>query len=496
MARIIMLDPGHGGVNVDNNGKKEPGIVANGLYECMLTLTTAKKVKEYLEKRYDVQVILTRTDDTYLDLGARGKLALNTAGVELFVSIHYNGFNSLASGYEDYVHTNANAKNIAIQQAIHTEVANYVKSKGIEDRGMKKEDFQVLRDTYSIIPSILLEGLFIDSQDDLKKIVDLTYLDGYCLAVCEGIAKAMGLTKLNAQTSDFGVEVENNLVAQYSTLAEAQTKVTQLYNGGNTSEFKIVAKRKLPLPTVQKTREFNFVGKSLSDGDKTRAIWYTGDFSEDKIPEDILSEVNSGYAGVSKKDGETMSLEVDGVVGKQIQFEFDFDLSELGSREDILRKLKKLDFYVTPGNDLDFDVKIYNPINKSFVKLGTCSSGATYKVVDSDFLNVRQEPSVDGALLGKLYLSNTVTVLAIDEYGWAKIKFNGGLAYCSSAYLKYVSGSMNVADKVFSVSTDLLNYISPNGYARFNIVSTQKSVGQIPLKISVDYAKMVMTYME
>ena len=499
MAIKVMLDAGHGGVNPNNDGKKEPGIVANGYYECALTLQTAKLIKAKLEQTYDVEVLMTRTSDEYITLADRGKLAKDKQ-VDLFVSIHYNGFNTEASGYEDYVHTKANEKNVYIQQVIHEEIARYVTMNGIFDRGSKKEDFQVLRDTYETLPSILLEGLFIDNAKDVSKLSNIDYLDGYAEAVANGIAKALKLIKLTEQTSEFSVDVNGLLVGQYPTIKQATDKVVSLYSEGNTSDFGIVAKKSLPKPTVQKQKKVDFVGKSKGDGDKTREIWFTGDFSNDQISENIPNEVNSGYEGVSKKnDGKCLGLELDGVVGKQIQFEFAFDLSDLGTREEIAKKLSKVTFKVTPGETLDFMCKVYNPVSLTYKTLGTYSSGYTYEVYGNDYLNVRKTPEATGQWVGKLLLGDKVTVLGIDEYGWATIKFNGGMAYCSSTYLKKVGNTSDTFPKTeltYSISSDLLQYLSPNGILRFGIMSVDKTRGQIPVYVEVDHVELIVDYME
>lgn len=77
---VIMLDPGHGGI--------DPGAIGvSGVYEKNITLAAAKEFREILTAsgRYDVR--LTRDSDTFVPLRDRMALA-RQQGAELFVSIH------------------------------------------------------------------------------------------------------------------------------------------------------------------------------------------------------------------------------------------------------------------------------------------------------------------------------------------------------------------------------------------------------------------------
>jgi N-acetylmuramoyl-L-alanine amidase len=76
----IIIDPGHGG--------KDPGCVGpNQIYEKNITLSIARTVKAELEKRMDVEVILTRSSDIFVPLERRTQIA-NQSGGKLFISIH------------------------------------------------------------------------------------------------------------------------------------------------------------------------------------------------------------------------------------------------------------------------------------------------------------------------------------------------------------------------------------------------------------------------
>lgn len=94
---LVVLDPGHGGSNTGCSG------VIEGVYEKRFTLALALAVAERLEREPGVIVRMTREDDRYLTLRARGRLA-NALGADVFVSVHANASPSRAQrGFETWV---------------------------------------------------------------------------------------------------------------------------------------------------------------------------------------------------------------------------------------------------------------------------------------------------------------------------------------------------------------------------------------------------------
>lgn len=78
----VVLDPGHGGNDVGTHG-------GSGLYEKDLTLDVAKRLGALLEERLGSEVVFTRSDDTYVALEERTRIA-NDRKADLFLSIHAN----------------------------------------------------------------------------------------------------------------------------------------------------------------------------------------------------------------------------------------------------------------------------------------------------------------------------------------------------------------------------------------------------------------------
>ena len=78
---VVVIDPGHGGVD---NGTQAGG---GDIMEKNLVLGFGLALRDRLEKSGKYRVVMTRTDDTFIPLGDRVKIARNESAA-LFVSIH------------------------------------------------------------------------------------------------------------------------------------------------------------------------------------------------------------------------------------------------------------------------------------------------------------------------------------------------------------------------------------------------------------------------
>ena len=214
---LIVIDPGHGGK--DNGAKSR-----RGLLEKDVNLKISKRLKKILESRYGFQVILTRTDDTFISLEERGKIA-NDRDADLFVSVHVNAAKRhSAHGIETYYLGTANneqAKETAarengellqsaigsqtqqiladligtvkinassqlagfVQKSLHSSIKS--KYPNVKDLGVKEGPFFVLHDTN--MPSILVEVGFISNPREEKRLNKSAYLDRLADSIAQGI---------------------------------------------------------------------------------------------------------------------------------------------------------------------------------------------------------------------------------------------------------------------------------------------------------------------
>ncbi len=93
---VIVIDAGHGG--------KDPGCLDNGLMEKDITLDVSKMLGNRIEREMGIKVIYTRTEDEFIPLWKRTKIA-NDSGGKLFISIHVNASpkSSSARGFETFI---------------------------------------------------------------------------------------------------------------------------------------------------------------------------------------------------------------------------------------------------------------------------------------------------------------------------------------------------------------------------------------------------------
>lgn len=91
----VILDAGHGG--------KDPGTVFEKILEKNITLSIAKKLKEYFDTESRFRAILVRTNDKFIELDERTFFANSNHG-DLLLSIHVNAaYSDKANGIDLFV---------------------------------------------------------------------------------------------------------------------------------------------------------------------------------------------------------------------------------------------------------------------------------------------------------------------------------------------------------------------------------------------------------
>lgn len=170
---VIAIDPGHGG--------RDPGAVGiDGLQEAGIVLDIAEKVAALLD-RQGVQVVLTRQNDSEIDLEPRVQTA-ERSRADLFVSIHANSI-SLdrpdVNGIETYYYSDSGER---LAQVIHSAV---VRGTGSSDRGVRFARFYVLRRTS--MPAVLVEVGFVTGARDAANLSDADYREKMAESIAAGI---------------------------------------------------------------------------------------------------------------------------------------------------------------------------------------------------------------------------------------------------------------------------------------------------------------------
>jgi N-acetylmuramoyl-L-alanine amidase len=211
----IVIDPGHGGHDTGTIGP-------SGLMEKDLVLDVALKLKDLIEERLGGDVVLTRTDDTFIPLERRTEIA-NENQADLFVSIHANSsrdhtvrgietfyldFTSSPESEEIASRENATSEKtifelqdlvrkialkekidesrefaLIIQKSILKQVQKAAPRSG--NRGVKQAPFIVLIGAH--MPSILAELSFLSNPADEKLLRTFSYRQKIAQALCSGI---------------------------------------------------------------------------------------------------------------------------------------------------------------------------------------------------------------------------------------------------------------------------------------------------------------------
>ena len=179
--KVLLIDPGHGGLDsgaVGINGILEKEIVLNIAHE-MLKLNHS-----LLNNEFDIY--LTRYKDTLISLTDRTRLASNL-NCDLFLSIHCNASKTGAKGMEVFIHRSNVAYTASSYKLAKSILNESSLNLGLGQRGAKKANFQVLRETKAICPSILIETGFITNRDEAEYLKRTNKVRGMALAILIGI---------------------------------------------------------------------------------------------------------------------------------------------------------------------------------------------------------------------------------------------------------------------------------------------------------------------
>lgn len=167
---LVYLNPGH-------DRRLDSGAVNQNLHlrECDLAWALGVKVKDYLLAN-DIDVILKQDDD----LNGICHDA-NTSGADIFVSLHFNGFNGRATGTETLI--SYTPSSLILGHCIQSYVRAVL---CLPDRGIKeRNDLRVI--TGTAMPACLLETCFIDNDTDINRY--FKYADKVARAIAAAIMR-------------------------------------------------------------------------------------------------------------------------------------------------------------------------------------------------------------------------------------------------------------------------------------------------------------------
>ena len=153
-AKTFVIDAGHGGFDKGSNN--------GNIVESEYSLELAQKIQQ-LAKKKNINVILTRDGNDFLDLQSRVD-KMHELNPELIISLHLNNaMNNSLKGAEVFIKKDNTDSHT---EKIGTELAQLVSINSIENRGLKKANFKILRDSKK--PTFLIELGFASNPTDAE----------------------------------------------------------------------------------------------------------------------------------------------------------------------------------------------------------------------------------------------------------------------------------------------------------------------------------------
>jgi len=185
--KLIVIDVGHG-------GKDAGAIGINGIMEKDVVLQLANDIINLNKGQNNLEIYLTRYSDTLISLADRTKLA-RALKADVFISLHFNhAKNPDATGTEVFVANTSLSQNlresIYLAHQIHSGITSNF---GIKSRGVKFANFQVLRETVTFCPSILIELCFLSNLDEAEYLSENSNLKALAFSILNSLIKTSEL---------------------------------------------------------------------------------------------------------------------------------------------------------------------------------------------------------------------------------------------------------------------------------------------------------------
>lgn len=176
--KIAVIDAGH--------GNHDPGAIGiTGKKEKDYNLAVALKVEKLLKNESKIDVVLTRSNDIFLELKERVKIA-NDLNADVFVSIHANSAgSSTAAGTETYYKNNSSK---AFANVMHKYI---VKATGFTDRGVRYGNFHVIRETK--MAAVLLEAGYLSNKSNEAALFTENIQNRVAQGIVDGIKEYLAI---------------------------------------------------------------------------------------------------------------------------------------------------------------------------------------------------------------------------------------------------------------------------------------------------------------
>lgn len=217
----FMLDAGHGN---NTPGKRTPD---DSMREFHFNSVVANYVRDTLLKYENVIVDFAHDPSGKIDISllARTNTA-NSKKSDVYVSIHANAYGGTwndANGIETFIHPAANAVSKNLASLIQDKL---IKATGLKNRGVKAENFHVLRETN--MPAVLIECGFMTNKHE----AELLKSDEYRRKCAKAIADAL-IEFYNLRLKKEAVIVAKQEVSEWAKDSWEKAKKKKIVDGTN-----------------------------------------------------------------------------------------------------------------------------------------------------------------------------------------------------------------------------------------------------------------------
>lgn len=173
---IVVIDASYGGRDGGSKGY-------DGILQKDINLGVALKVRDSLSKFEDIEVIMTREDDSTVSMDERIDI-INKSNADLLVSIMQNTEGTKkVKGVETYVLPSENEKsNLRFGSSVHQGLTMYVSS---NDRGILAKNMEIL--TKSNIAGVVVNTGFISNKEEGTKLATEKYQERVGEGISQGI---------------------------------------------------------------------------------------------------------------------------------------------------------------------------------------------------------------------------------------------------------------------------------------------------------------------
>ena len=153
-----------------------------------------KAVALLLEKELNrCGIAVINVSDTDNDSLAERVNRANDSKADVFIAIHYNAYDGVFDDYDPEglsVHIYpGSAEGLKLAEAIH---GNLIKGTVQKDRGIKEDNFFVLRNTK--MPAVLTENGFMDNKKEALLMIDTDFQKEVAIEHAKGICEYLGIT--------------------------------------------------------------------------------------------------------------------------------------------------------------------------------------------------------------------------------------------------------------------------------------------------------------